>query len=78
MQRNIVERGVIWLRFIDLGNVIKRDNRITRVLRSGLLDIHYRKRLGKLGRYLIYWRLFLGMPAHWSPTLFIRHSMLHS
>ena len=77
MQRYIAQRRIVRLRFVDLGNVVKRDNRITRVLRSGLLNIHYRKRLRKLRRNLIYWGL-LGMPAHWNPTLFIRHSMLHS
>ena len=78
VQRYIAQRRIVRLRFVDLGNVVKRDNRITRVLRSRILDIHYRKRLRKLRRNLIYWGLLLGMPAHWNPTLFIRHSMLHS
>ena len=43
VQRYIAQRGIVRLRFVDLGNVVKRDNRITRVLRCGLLNIHYRK-----------------------------------
>ena len=59
VQRYIAQRRIVRLCFVDLGNVVKRDNRITRVLRSGLLNIHYRKRLRKLRRNLIYWGLLL-------------------